>query len=601
MQRLKKRHGAAVGEEAPKPRKKHRFSKKTALVAVLVLALLAGAGLGAKALFFTEEEKTALTEKTTYGALSTAIEGTATTMPNNSVTVTTASTAKIEAVYVTAGDTVAVGDPLYTQDDAELDDQIEEYEDEISNLEEELESSYEQRLDLQETLSELNVSAPFTGRLTEVSVEEGDSVQKGSKLAVLVDDSEMKLTQYFSYSYEDQVYIGMAAGVSVADLMTNLAGTVTEIQKVERITTEGERCFAVTVTVENPGALAEGMTGAGWLAADSGEKLYPAIEGSLEYSRSKTLTAEASGELTTVSAVAYQKVGAGETLFVVDGSDYEAQLASVDKKITQTQERIVSYTEKIAETEEKRSEYTVVSEIAGKVIMVAVREGEKPRQAGQTAVSIYNLDTMTITANIDELDIDRIEMGMGVRIVRSGAETSTEYEGTVTEISYEATNSSGVAYFPITIEIDSGGELSAGVNVSYYITTGDDSEGVLAPLAALKSTTEGTCLFVKSDTRPENAVDLEEGTVPRGFYAVPVEVGLTNSRYARILSGVEQDAEVFTRYQNSAPGNGGSTSTGQESDNAVEAVPGGQRPDFSGSGGGGGGFPGGGMGGGPMG
>ena len=253
-----------------------------------------------------------------------------------------------------------------------------------------------------------------------------------------------------------------------------------------------------------------------------------------------------------MNVVDYQKVTAGETLFVIDGTDYQTQTASVGKKITQTQERIASYEEKIAETEEKRADYAVTAEISGKVILVAVREGEKPRQAGQTAVSVYNLDSMTISANIDELDIDSVEMGMEVTITQSGAESDTTYTGTVSEISYEATNSNGVAYFPITITIPSEGNLSAGVNVSYTITVGDASEGVLAPISALKSTSEGTCLFVKADARPENAVDLEDAEIPDGFYAVPVEVGVMNSRYARILSGVEEGTEVFTRYQRPA-------------------------------------------------
>lgn len=119
-----------------------------------------------------------------------------------------------------------------------------------------------------------------------------------------------------------------------------------------------------------------------------------------------------------------------------------------------------------------------------------------------------------------------------------------------------------VAYFPITVTIPADGALSAGVNVSYYINVGDAEEGVLAPLSALKDTTEGTCLFVKSDARPDGAVDLEDGVVPDGFYAVPVEVGSTNSQYARILSGVEEGAEVFTRYRQTAPANGDTTSTG---------------------------------------
>lgn len=570
---------------------KKKLKKKPLMIALVLVVLAVGGAIGAKALFFTSEEKTALTEKTTYGSLSTTIEGTATTTPADSTTITVASTAAIEEVFVSAGDTVAVGDPLYTQDDSELDDQIEDYQSQIEDYQDQLTTGCEQLATLQETLSTLTVSAPFSGRLTEVNADVGDSVQKGSKLAVLVDDTTMKLTQYFSYAYESDIYVGMSAGVSVADLMQNLTGTVTDIQKVERITTEGTRTFAVTVTLDNPGALTEGMTGAGYLVSLVGDKIYPAIEGTLEYQSSKTLTAGASGEISSVKAVAYQKVNKGDALFVIDGSDYQTQVTSQSQKITQLQDKITALQEKIAETEEKRSDYTVLSTIAGKVIMVQVRAGEKPRQAGQTAVSIYNLDTMQISANIDELDIDSIEKGMTVKITQSGAEKDTTYEGTVTEISYEATNSSGTAYFPITIEIPSEGKLSAGVNVSYTITVGDAEEGVLVPIAALKKTDNGTYVFVKADSRPDSAEDVEGVEIPTGFYAVPVEVGVTSSRYARILSGVEQDAEVFTRYQSTAPSNGSTTSEG--TGDTEQTFPGGnmgggnfggERPDFSGGG-----------------
>ena len=94
-------------------------------------------------------------------------------------------------------------------------------------------------------------------------------------------------------------------------------------------------------------------------------------------------------------------------------------------------------------------------------------------------------------------------------------------------------------------------------------------------------------------------MDLEDGTVPDGFYAVPVEVGVSNSQYVRILSGVEEGVEVFTRYQQSAPSGGESTSTdGSNGDDQFGGrgdFGGGQMPNF------GGGMPGGGMSGGPMG
>lgn len=596
-------------QETPQVSKKARrkFPIKRAMALVVAVAVVVGGGFGIKTLFFQNETQTALTETTTYGSLSTVIEGTGTTMPADSVTYTTASTAEITGVYVSAGDTVAAGDLLYTQDDSELDEEIEGYQDELTELENTLSDASDQLSELNERLADLTVTAPFSGRITDVTVRAGDSVGSGTKLATLVDDSKMTLTQYFSYAYEDQIYVGMKAGVSIASLMTTLNGTVTEIKKVDRVTAEGTRCFAVTVTVDNPGALSEGMTGAGYLLASSGEKLYPAVEGTLEPYASEDITATESGKLTAVNVDDYETVAAGAALFIIDGSDLEDQVETTQRSITQTQEKITQTQEKITEAEEKRSDYQVTAEIDGKIIMVGVQEGEAPRQAGQTAVTLYNLDSMTITANIDELDIDSITMGMEVDITQSGAESDTHYTGTVTAISYEATNTNGVAYFPITITIPSEGALSAGVNVSYTITVGDESEGVLAPIAALKSTSEGTCLFVKADTRPDNAVDLEDGVVPDGFYAVPVETGVSNSQYVRILSGVEEGVEVFTRYQQTAPSGGDTTSQSGE-EQGGQGMPdfGGEMPDFGGGmpdfgGGMPGGNMGGGMSGGPMG
>ena len=546
-------------QETPQiPQKTRRKLPIKRIVALVVaVAVVVGGAFGIKILFFQGETRIALTETTTYGSLSTVIEGTGTTMPADSVTYTTASTTEITGVYVSAGDTVAAGDLLYTQDDSELDEEIEGYQDELTELQNTLSDAGDQLSELNQRLADLTVTASFYGRITDVTARAGDSVGSGTKLATLVDDSKMTLTQYFSYAYEDQVYVGMKAGVSIASLMTTLDGTVTEIKKVDRVTADGTRCFAVTVTVDNPGALTEGMTGAGYLLTGSGEKLYPAVEGTLEYYASEDITAPESGKLTAVNVDDYETVTAGATLFVIDGSDLEDQMETTQRSITQTQE-------KISEAEEKRADYQVTAEMDGKIIMVGVQEGESPRQAGQTAVTLYNLDAMTITANIDELDIDNITMGMEVDITQSGAESDTHYTGTVTAISYEATNTNGVAYFPITITIPSEGALSAGVNVSYTITVGDESEGVLAPIAALQSTTEGTCLFVKADTKPDNAVDLEEGVVPDGFYAVPVETGVSNSQYVRILSGVEEGVEVFTRYQQAAPSGGDTTSQNGE-------------------------------------
>lgn len=593
-------------------KKKH---VKRIIALALVAVALAGAGFGVKALFFSKTERTIVTEKATFGSLATTVEGTGTTFPGNSSTISAASSeSKITAVYVSAGDTVAVGDPLYDQDDSEVDDQLDELQkqadelyDQIDSYNEQIENStsqiadyQEQIADLRATISSLAVSSPISGRVIALHVAEEQNAQKGGQLATVVDDSTMTLTEYFSYAYEDQITMDMEAGLSVASLSLNLAGKVTNIEKVERLTEQGVRCFAVTITVENPGALTEGMTGAGWLLTADGQKLYPAIEGKMEYGKRKTVTAPAAGEVLSIAVSAYQKVSAGQLLMTLDASTYEDQIKTLEKNIrnaqssidraqssiASTRDRIATYQERMTETEEGRADYHVVSDIAGTVIMVNVREGETPRQ-GMTAVSIYNQDVMTITANIDEEDISSIQKGMEVSITATGG----RYTGTVTEISYEATNSSGVAYFPITVEIPSQGELSAGVNVSWSIALGDAQEGILIPLAALKTTDEGTCVFLKAETRPANAIDLTDVDIPDGFYAVPVEVETVSSRYARVKGGVEEGAELFTRYENAAPTGGDTTSENQNGGGQEFTFPGGGdfgggMPNFGGGSGG---------------
>lgn len=562
------KHEEKEGQVAVAKPQKRKTSLKKKVMLCLLLAVLAAASVLCWRLVFVQEEREVRTGETTFGSLTASIEGTGTTLPQDSVTYSTGSTGEILEVCVAAGDEVAVGDLLYRQDDSEIDEEVDEYQDEIGQNQDNLADYDTQRKNLLEEIANLRVTAPFRGRLQSVQVEQGDTVRVGDALAILVDDTTMTLTQYFSYSYEQEITLGMAATVSVPDLMQSFSGTVTDIRKVERVTAEGVRTFAVTVSIDNPGALTENMTAGGYLTTAGGEKRYPSVEGKLSYAATETITALAEGKILQCNGVDYQMVEQGSVLFLLDGTSYETQRKNLDSQIARANDRIATLTQRIADSEEKRANFEVRSELAGTVIFCNVRVGDTP-QVGRTAVMVYNLDAMSIQVNIDELDIEYVTKGMEVTITRAGAEGSQDYVGTVTEISLEATDSNGVSTFPVTIHIPSGGVLSAGVSVSYRIQTGDTEEGVLAPVNAVQYTDEGTCLFVRGDSPPEGAVELDDVDIPAGFYAVPVEVGTSNAQHIRILSGVEEGATLFLGYKQSAPGNSSSTSQGDETESAV--------------------------------
>ena len=562
-------------ENTPAPQKfprRKKIKKKTLLGLSVLILFLAGGTIGIRALFFTEEEQIALTGTTTYGSLNEAIEGSGTTTAADSVTYDVDGT--VLEWYVSAGDYVEAGDLLYVLDSSEAEDEIVEYE-------VELEQFYENLADVQENIANQTVCAPFSGRIEEISVEEGDTVNNGAVLAQLIDDSYMKTTLYFNDAYQSAISPGMSVQVSVPDQMLTLTGTVAQTYDVDYVTPEGLSCFAVEIQVANPGSLTEGVSVTCWLTDSDGSELYAATDGSLQYCQSATLSAKTNGEILSVAAVDYQHVDQGATLFSIDTTSYTSQLESLQKQIENTEKNIADLEQSIA------TEYSRYSDISGKVI-TADYSNNRITGNDMGTITIYNMESMEISINVDELDADYLTVGMPVTVYRTTSSDTEYYDAELTYLSLEATSStSGVSTFAATITIPSNDQLSAGVTVYYSIDTGGSEEAVLAPVQALCSYDDGYYLLVQGETAPEDAIDPAQagGSVtdyPEGYYAVPVEVGDANEQYIQILSGVEEGATVFLRYQNAAPTGGDTTSQVETEETSMPS--GGPDANFPGAG-----------------
>lgn len=575
----------------------------------LCLSLVTVGSIQGFSLFFALDTPIPLTGTVSYGQLGTALEGSGTASSAEVQSISLHSTGEILDVYVSAGEIIQEGQILYRQDDSEIDeailvlegdieahyDSISEYYEIIDGYQVSISDYYEDINDYQDTISDyekdisdleddiknLTVTAPFSGKLTDISVKTGDSINSDGTLATLSDNGELSVDLYFSYNYEHEISVGDSANISVPDLMLSLKATVSEIKKVEYITKEGAKCFLVKITVPNSGALASGME----VSANIGD-IYPVEAGILENSQELTILSPNSGTIEEVFVSNYENVKTGDSLFFLNSSSLEEEIsnlydsiatiekniANIEKNISSTQSSISKQMEKIADEEEEisdifieiadleesRSDFVVYSEISGKIITVNVEEGETPSLV-LPAVLIYNLDTMTFTANIDELDVEHVYIGMPVTVSYSTSGSTQNYIGEITAISYEANNDSGVAYFPTTISVDTMGELSSGVSISYKIAIGDADEGFLVPIDAVKSYENGTCIYIEGNSTSGLAVE----DLPEGYYALDVTVESSDSQNALISSNSPELLEgmtVFTRYQATEPSNGDVTS-----------------------------------------
>ena len=530
---------AAVSEdngfpEQKTPQKKRKRFPKKAVIAVLCL-LVAGAGIAALVKFLDNKkpEEEILREMVSRGAITSTVEGSGAVVAKNSDSVTILSSGQVMEVFVSEGDFVTAGTPLFLVKSAEAEERVNQEMKTVSNYQKQLSALYAASQDL-------NVRAEYSGKLQDVEmIHVGDTVSKGMRIATLVDDSRMRLSLYFSYAYENEVYPGQVASISVPAMASQLTGQVEEIHKVEYISPEGGRMFEVVIVFNNPGTLTEGMTASATLMG-SKEQLYPYDSGEMQYYRTSDLVAKVSGTVAKVNLFNYAKVSAGDVLLSLRADDNDTEVAGLENGLQ-------SALKSLEEAQKTLDSLNAVAPIDGTVLALGIAPGDEVKP-GTVAVSIADTRTMVINASIDEMNIAYVKPGMPVDIDQWG----TPAVGEVESVSLSGQYENGVSRFPVTIVVDnSDGTLMSGSYVQYSFVASQNDDCLLVPIQCVKyvETEAGTqkALFVESEERPENALDLmtEMPDIPEGFWPVAVETGISDSYNVEIISGVEEGTSVF--------------------------------------------------------
>ncbi|MDD6188924.1 MAG: HlyD family efflux transporter periplasmic adaptor subunit [Clostridiales bacterium] len=532
----------AVQPEQPSPKKKKRRKKKIVrriIAIVIVLAVLGGIAFGMYSLFKKDEEgeKEIMTGIVYTGSIQSMVTGSGVTKPADSATIVLSSSGTVQEVFVADGDWVNEGDPLYIIDSSEAQKAVEAAQETVDNYREQLSS-------LLENYNNLTITAPYAGKLMDVSdAQVGDNMGSGVKIATLVDDSTMNLTLYFSYAYQDSVYVGQSAKVTVPSTMSQISGTVKEISYVDYVSAEGGRFFEVILSVPNPGTLTEGTAASAQLTAGDGSAIYPYDAGKFEFSRKTDIVTKVHGDIVSVKLKNYLRVNEGALLMQIGAEDSDAEISTLKNTLKEAEEKLL-------EAQQRLDDFKAVAPMSGTVLSCALYPGQEVT-TGFTAISIADTSVMTVEAQVDEMNISYVKPGMMVDIYQYGRNGQEYFMGTVSTVSMEGKYENGVSYFPAVITVENpSGTLMSGMYIDYSLLASQSDNCLLVPVQAVKYTEQGTCLFIKADSRPDNALDTESLgiEVPEGYYAVPVTVGLSDNSNAEIIEGVEDGTEVFVQY-----------------------------------------------------
>ena len=536
----------------PKPKFNKRKVRQAAIAGAVVVALAAGGFLLYR--FLTKQDSASSqiqTQAVQYGTIQSKVTGSGNAKAKESAAITLTAGGTVQEVFVSPGDTVTAGQPLYTIFSQEAQDQVTQAQTQVDNLNKEMSA-------LLEDANNLTVRAPFAGKLINVKEFQPDQeVAKETAVATLVNDKKLKLSLYFSYAYEDQIHTGQSVQVSIPTAMGTYTGTVEKINKVRFISPEGAVHFEAVVAFQNPGTLTAGMNASATLTASDGSAIYPYENGTTEYYETREIVTKAAGPVVSQgNLMDYADVSAGEALLTLGSSTIDESIMSKRKEIDEAQK-------KLADAQKGLSDFNAVSPIDGSVTSCTLTPGTEVK-SGDTVVTISNTANMVVDITVDDKNIAFVQPGLTVELSDWNGST---FAGTVTAINMGAAESqNGMTNYPVTLTVDNqDGSLLAGMYLDYSFVASQSDDCMMVPMQSVKNipSEDGTStdyvVFIRADERPENAVDLEipepePGESPDypspedGFYPVKVETGLNDDYNVEIKSGLSGDEEVFVNY-----------------------------------------------------
>jgi len=534
----------------PKPKKpagKGRQKIVKRLIALGVAAAIFGGGGFALYRFLTDDDSELgeiYSQPAEIGTIQSKVSGRGSARAKESAAITLTQSGVVQEVFVAGGQTVMAGDPLYTIYSEAAEKQLSEAQEEMNRLLEEA--------------NNLTVRAPFAGKLIDVEEFQIDQqVGEGTKVATLVNDKKLKLSLYFSYAYEGEIWAGQSVDVSIPAVMKTFTGRVEKVNRVSFISPEGAVHFEAEIVFDNPGTLTAGMDASAVLTASDGSEIYPYENGQTQFYETRDIITKAAGPVAGQgNLLNYANVSAGEELLYLGSS-------TIDEKIQAQQV-------KLDEAQEAMADFNAVAPIDGTVTSCNLVEGQEVK-SGDTVIMISNNVTMLVTINVNDQNISFIKPGSYVELkdwndnVFQGLVTSIDMSGSQGGDSMMGGGSGGGTNYPVTLTVDNfSGALMEGMTLQYSFVTSESAECVLVPTSCVKyfSDQEGNrckVVFVQRDEAPEELPELiypelqpgqarDYPTQEEGYYPVVVETGIADTQNVEIVSGVEAGDMVFINY-----------------------------------------------------
>ena len=442
--------------------------------------------------------------------VSNTLSGTGTLKPANTYSVKSLVSGKVLTGSFEEGDIVEEGTVLYTVDSSDATTKVEQ----AAITLQQAQRSYDKTADRQ------YVRAEVAGVVSSLKVNKGDEVKSGQEVAVVRDSSKMNLVLEFPAADAANFSVGQTAEVTLDGTFEVLPGTITSVTGTDALSTGNLLTRTVTLSVSNAGGL---TTAQAATATVNGVSCIAAAN--FQYQAERTLTTLAAGTVTAIHAREGDSVNKDDIVLQISGDDLSESIQSASETLRGAELSMQS-------TQDTMNNYTITSPISGTIIEKAAKVGDA-LSTGSDLCTIYDLSYLEMTINVDELQVSSLSVGQTVQVTADAVQDRT-YEGVVTRVSMKGDTSGGTTTYPVTVRIDETDGLRPGMNANAEIVVAQAKNALAVPNAAV---VRGSYVLVTKDS--PSAVNADPDMVaPDGFVYVKVKLGVSDSDYTQVVSGL---------------------------------------------------------------
>ncbi|HAS92463.1 MAG TPA: hypothetical protein DCS12_09640 [Clostridiales bacterium] len=468
----------------------------------------------------------------------------------------------VEEVFVEPNQMIKKGDNLVRLSAVNLGDILTELTDSIQKKQEDIQakiSNLEKILNKDVTdISQVNAydgivfRAPIRGRITELSVEEGEKVENFN-IATIVDDSMVKI----SFKVNTYEFESLKEGQKVllqyrktTEHGSQLAfdgfypGTIKKLNK-NKVPNGMTYVHTGTIEAENPGLVQPGMT-VSIYTENNGIPVtalsYTGEVNSFVNEKKVTYSYLHGGENSNVIATEVyvstnEFVEEGDLLVRIAGSDVTQLIQNDIDEITNAYKEIENIYRRIDKISELTSKLMVTAPTDGMVAYVNYRVGdqitanEQSDQWSLMLMDVYNTDEMYIYTNASDLDVLYIAQDAPV-IVTVDALPGETFDGKVMRLDSYTDYRTGETVYNVQIKVEGREGLRPGMNTNCFVDSGESLDTLLIPIEAVfEENGKQKVEILKEDNQVE---------------VVEIETGLMNDMYVEVLSGLEEGQLVVT-------------------------------------------------------